>query len=378
MLRGKIENFIFLAMLHKISLKVLIGTAAFLFAVLLGTGLVIGKKNTKQEPSSLEPKQEASKSEALFLNENLKKALNVHNEITLPSSKTDTGTASEIWLVPNGISIPNYMLRASREIERHNGKIHWMREIKNGRALIKYEGEQGVYPLLEIRVIDTLWQPNSSKLAVVLAAKEQNKILRNKPEILEKLGYAYNLLIPSSRPELLEAGKKANANIIPWIPMESRIEMVYLAEKKNQIPIGITNEKELAKKLYEQLRKFDHANGFAAFYGEDFLIHPASVGVLEKVLREKNLWFWDLSKNGTASLLSPEECVKKDIRCRRNNLDIYEEFNEQVNKALRMARKNGKAILLFELTEKNIDLLEKLPDMAEKQGTGLVHAGEVF
>jgi len=375
MLRGKIENFVFLAMLHKIPLKVLIGTAVFLFAVLLGTGLVIGKKNAKQESKSLEPKQEA---EALFLNENLKKTLNVHKEITLPHSKTDTNVASEIWLVPNGISIPNYMLRTSREIERHNGKIHWMREIKNGRALIKYEGEQGVYPLLEIRIIETLWQPNSSKLAVVLAAKEQNKVLRNKPEILEKLSYTYNLLIPSSRPELLEVGKKANANIIPWVPMESRTEMVYAAEKKNQIPIGITNEKELTKKIYEQLKKFDNANGFAAFYGEDFLIHPASVEVLEKVLREKNLWFWDLSKNGTASLLSPEECVKKDIRCRRNNLDLYEEFNKQVNEALRIARRNGKAILLFELTEKNIELLESLPDMAEKQGTSLVHAGEVF
>ena len=362
-------------MLHKIPLKVLIGTAVFLFAVLLGTGLVIGKKNAKQESKSLEPKQEA---EALFLNENLKKTLNVHKEITLPHSKTDTNVASEIWLVPNGISIPNYMLRTSREIERHNGKIHWMREIKNGRALIKYEGEQGVYPLLEIRIIETLWQPNSSKLAVVLAAKEQNKVLRNKPEILEKLSYTYNLLIPSSRPELLEVGKKANANIIPWVPMESRTEMVYAAEKKNQIPIGITNEKELTKKIYEQLKKFDNANGFAAFYGEDFLIHPASVEVLEKVLREKNLWFWDLSKNGTASLLSPEECVKKDIRCRRNNLDLYEEFNKQVNEALRIARRNGKAILLFELTEKNIELLESLPDMAEKQGTSLVHAGEVF
>jgi len=378
MLRGKIENFIFLAMLHKIPLKVLIGAAVFLFVVLLGTGLAIGKKNAKQEPRGLEPKQEAGTSNALFLNENLKKTLNVHKEITFPSSKTDTNIASEIWLVPNGISIPNYMLRAFREIERHNGKVHWMREIKSGRALIKYESEQGVYPLLEIRVTETLWQPNSSKLAVVLAAKEQNKVLKNNPEILEKLGYTYNLLILSSRPEHLEVGKKANANIIPWVPMESRAEMVYLAEKKNQIPIGITNEKELTKKLYEQLKKFGKANGFAAFNGEDFLIHPASVEVLEKVLREKNLWFWDLSKSGTASLLSPEECVKKDIRCRRNNLDIYEEFNEQVNKALRTARKNGKAILLFELTEKNIELLKKLPDMAEAQGTGLVHAGEVF
>jgi len=361
-------------MLHKIPLKVLIGTAVFLFAVLLGTGLVIGKKDAKPE----QPKQEPNKSDALLLNENLKKTLNVHKEITLSNAKADTNIANEIWLVPNGISIPNYMLRASKEIERHGGKIHWMREIKNGRALLKYESELGVYPLLEIRVIESVWLPNSSKLAVVLAAKEQNKILRNKPEILEKLGYAYSLLIPSSRPELLEAGKKAKANIIPWIPMESRSEMVYSTEKRNQIPIGITSEKELAKKLDEQLKKFDNANGFAVLYGEDFLIHPASVEVLVKVLREKNLWFWDLTKSATASLLSPEECVKRDIKCRRNNLDIYEEFNEQVNKALRTARRNGKAILLFELTEKNIELLEKLPGMAEAQGTSLVHAGEVF
>ncbi len=376
MLRVKIENFISFAMLRKIPLKVLIGTAVFLFAVLLGTGLIIGKKNAK--PANSESEQVPDVSDPLFLNENLKKTLNVHKEIKLTNPKTDTNVANEIWLVPNGISIPNYMLRASREIERHNGTIHWMREIKNGRALLKYESDRGVYPLLEIRIIDSLWQPNSSKLAVVLAAKEQNKVLRNKPEILEKLNFTYNLLIPSSRPELLETGKKSSANIIPWIPMENRSEMIYNTEKKNQIPLGITSEKELAKRLNEQLKKFDNANGFAALYGEDFLIHPASVQVLEKVLREKNLWFWDLTKSGTASLLSPEECVKKDIRCRRNSLDIYEEFNEQVNKALRTARKNGKAILLFELTEKNIELLQKLPKMAEKQGTSLVYAEEVF
>jgi len=363
-------------MFHKISLKILIGTAVFLLAVLIGTGLSAGlsKKSGKQEPA-----QEASISDALLLNKNLKSVLNVHREITPRYSKTDTNAVGEIWLVPNGMSIPNYMLRASREIERCKGKIHWMREIRNGRALLKYEGAQGIYPLTEIRIIDTLWLPNSSKLAVVLAVKEQNKILKNIPEILEKLDFNYNLLIPSSRPELLEAGKKSNANIIPWIPMESRSEIIYNAEKENLIPLGIANEKELAKKLDKQLKKFDNASGFAAFHGEDFLIHHASVELLERVLREKNLWFWDLTKSGTASLLSPNECVKKDLRCRKNNnLDIYEEFNEQVNKALKTARRDGRAILLFELTEKNIELLEKLPDIAKKQGTNLVNAEEVF
>jgi polysaccharide deacetylase 2 family uncharacterized protein YibQ len=368
-------------MLHKIQFKVLIGVAVFLFAVLLGTSLSIGfgKKNEKQEMASQEPVQKAKASDALLLNKNLKNALNVHKEITLRYSKTDTNAASEIWYVPNGMSIPNYMLRASMEIERHNGKIHWIREIRNGyAALLKYEGEQGIYPLTEIRIMDSLWLPNSSKLAVVLAAKEQNRILRNKPEMLEKLDFTYNLLIPSSRQELLEAGKKLNANIILWIPMESRNEMVYSTEKDVQIPLGITNEKELAERLDKHLKKIDKASGFAAFYGEDFLAHHASVEVLAKVLRDKNLWFWDLTKSGTAGLLSPDECVKKDLKCRKNNLDIFEEFDEQVNKALKAARRNGRAILLFELTEKNIELLAKLPARAERQGTSLVHAEEVF
>jgi hypothetical protein len=153
-------------MLHNIPLKFLIGMAVFLIAVLLGIGLGMGfgKKSKPQEPVL-----EASISDALLLNKNLKNVLNVHKEITPKIPKTDTNAVGEIWLVPNGMSIPNYMLRAYKEIERCKGKIHLMKEIRNGRAaLLKYEGEQGIYPLTEIRIIDSLWQPNSSKLAVVL------------------------------------------------------------------------------------------------------------------------------------------------------------------------------------------------------------------
>jgi polysaccharide deacetylase 2 family uncharacterized protein YibQ len=249
-----------------------------------------------------------------------------------------------------------------------------MRQISSGRGQFKYEGERGIYPITEIRVIDTLWLPNSSKLAVVLAAKEQNALLKNKPELLEKLAFNYSLLIPSSRSELLAAGKKTNASIIPWVPMESK-EMVYANEKKNQISIGIVSEKELARALDASLKKFDNAKGFAALYGEDFLAHSASMEKLGKILQSKNLWFWDLSKRGSATL-SLSECKKRDIKCRKDNLDA--ESEELIKTALRTARINGSAILLFELSEKSIGLLKDLPSMAKKQGTRLVFAEEVF
>jgi len=360
-------------MLQKIPLKILIGGVVFLFLVLICIGLLQGKNDNKQEDASQkEFKQEASISDVLLLNKNLKSLLNVHKEITL-KPKNDTLAAAEIWLVPNGMSIPNYMLRASREIERCRGKVHWMREIKYNRALLKYEGEQGVYPLTEIRIIDSLWLPNSSKLAVVLAVREKNQLLKNKPELLEKLDFTYNLLIPSSRPELLEIGKKLNANIIPWIPMESN-ENIFSQEKNSQIKIGIT-EKELTSKLDETLKKFNNASGFAAFNGEDFLTHGASVENFGNVLRDKKLWFWDLTKKTSASL-SQNECTRKNIRFRRNYLEAASEA--QVTNALETARKNGRAILLFELTEKSIELLKNLPKLAEKQGTRLTLAEEVF
>jgi polysaccharide deacetylase 2 family uncharacterized protein YibQ len=361
-------------MLFKIPLKILIGIAVFLFLVLICIGLGLGKNSKKQEEASQrESAHEASISDALLLNKNLKSILNVHKEITPRLSKTDTLSAAEIWLVPNGMSIPNYMLRASREIERCKGKVHWMKEIKYNRALLKYEGEQGIYPLTEIRIIDSLWLLNSSKLAVVLAAREQNKLLKNKPELLEKLNFTYNLLIPSSRPELLEIGKRTNANVIPWIPMESS-KNIYTPEKNNQIKIGIT-EKELAWKLDEALKKFDNASGFAAFNGEDFLTHGASVEHFGNVLRDKKLWFWDLTQRTSASL-SHNECTRKNIRFRKDYLDA--ESEAKVTNALETARKNGRAILLFELTEKSIELLKNLPETAEKQGTKLVLAEEVF
>jgi polysaccharide deacetylase 2 family uncharacterized protein YibQ len=250
-----------------------------------------------------------------------------------------------------------------------------MREIRGGKAaLLKYEGEQGVYPLAEIRVIDTLWLPNSSKLAVVLAAREQNTLLKNKPELLEKLNFNYSLLIPSSRQSLLDVGKKINADIIPWIPMESR-DLLYEAEKKEQIPIGIAGERELERRLDAALKKYGSANGFAAFYGEDFLAHSASMEKLSKVLLAKNLWFWDLSKRGSATL-SLGECKKMGLKCHKSHLDA--ESDEQIRRALRTARINGSAILLFELSEKSIELLKKLPELAEKQGTSLTFANEVF
>jgi len=360
-------------MLQKIPLKILIGGAVFLFLVLICIGLLQGKNDSKQEDANQkEFKQEASISDVLLLNKNLKSILNVHKEITL-KPKNDTLAAAEIWFVPNGMSIPNYMLRASREIERCKGKVHWMREIKYNRALLKYEGEQGIYPLTEIRIIDSLWLPNSSKLAVVLAVREKNQLLKNKPELLEKLDFTYNLLIPSSRPELLEIGKKLNANIIPWIPMESN-ENIFSQEKNSQIKIGIT-EKELTSKLDETLKKFNNASGFAAFNGEDFLTHGASVENFGNVLRDKKLWFWDLTKKTSASL-SQNECTRKNIRFRRNYLEAASEA--QVTNALETARKNGRAILLFELTEKSIELLKNLPKLAEKQGTRLTFAEEVF
>jgi polysaccharide deacetylase 2 family uncharacterized protein YibQ len=360
-------------MSHKVLLKVCIGAATFLLILIVVC--IIGIYSKKQKIAT-EPVQEASISDAVLLDMNLQNLLKVHNVTTLKNSTTDTISASKIWFVPNGISIPNYMLRAAREIERCKGKIHWMREIRNGTAaILKYEGEQGVYPLTEIRIIDSLMPPNSSKLAVILAVKEQNRILKNNPNLLEKLNFNYNLLILSSRPEFLQAAKKTSANIIPWIPMESH-EIIYDMEKKNLIPLGIINQKELSEKLDEQLRKFNNVNGFAAFYGEDFLIHPASVDVFINVLLSKNLWFLDLTKKGTASLLSPSECLKKNIRCQKDVL--LAESETQITNALKEARIKGKAILLFELTEKSINLLENLPAKAEKQGTGLVNAEEVF
>ncbi len=359
-------------MLFKIPLKILIGGVIFLSLVLICISLGQTKDSPKQEETNQEFEQEASISDVLLLNKNLKSILNVHKEITL-KQKNDTTAATEIWLVPNGVSIPNYMLRAFKEIKRCRGKVHWMREIKYNRALLKYEGEQGMYPLTEIRVIDSLWQPNSSKLAVVLAAREQNKLLKNKPELLEKLNFTYSLLIPSSRPELLEIGKKLNANIIPWIPMESS-HTTYSQEKNNQIKIGIT-EKELAWKLSETLKQFNNASGFAAFNGEDFLTHSASVDRFGNVLLEKKLWFWDLTKRNSASL-SQNECAKKNIRFRKDYLDA--ETEAQVTSALETARKSGRAVLLFELTEKSINLLKNLPELAEKQGTKLTFADEVF
>ncbi|MCL2101569.1 MAG: divergent polysaccharide deacetylase family protein [Fibromonadales bacterium] len=369
-------------MLQKIPLKFLVGAAIFLFAVLFV--LIIANNAKKTESVKLEQKaaQEASVSEALLLDKNLQNALNVHRVISLKRQRADTARADtlsvgEIWLVPNGMSIPNYMLRASKEIERCRGKVNWMREIRNGKAaLLKYEGEQGSYPLTEVRIVDTLWRPNSSKLAVVLAVREQNRVLRNNPEILRKLDFAYNLLIPSSRPELLGAGKKTNAHIIPWVPMESRARMIYDIERKSQIPIGVTSEKELIARLDGHFRRFDNVSGFAALHGEDFLIHQASVDLLENVLASKKMWFWDLTARGTASLLPPSECAKKGIRCRKNLLEA--ESESQVKKALEQARQNGKAILLFELTERSINLLENLQSISEKQGTNLVYAGEVF
>ncbi|MCL2283296.1 MAG: divergent polysaccharide deacetylase family protein [Fibromonadales bacterium] len=350
-------------MFQRIQLKVLVIAAVILVAVLIMLNF-----RTKPAPSE-EPTPEANSCDVLLLNENLKKAINVRKEI-----KHRTSMADEIWLVPNGMSIPNYMLRASKEIERCSGRVLEMRELKNSHALLKYESEQGTYPSIEIRVIDSLWLPNSSKLAVVLAVRELNKTLKNNPEILEKLDFAYNLLIPSSRPELLDAGKKTNANIIPWIPMESS-EMIYDTEKKSQISLGITTEKELAEKLDSHLKKFGGASGFAAFYGEDFLVHSASVEILGNVLRSKNLWFLDLTKKGTASL-SQIECAKKDLKCNRDLL--VAESETLINNALKAARTKGKAILLFEFTEKSIGLLENLPKLAEKQGTSLVFAEEVF
>ncbi len=359
-------------MLFKIPLKILIGGVVFLSLVLICISLERGKNNKGQEESSQETAQEASISDILLLNKNLKNILNVHKEISL-KQKNDTAAATEIWLVPNGMSIPNYMLRASKEIERCKGKVHWMREIKYNRALLKYEGEQGVYPLTEIRVVDSLWLPNSSKLAVVLAVMPTDKLLRNKPELLEKLNFTYNLLIPSSRPELLEIGKKLNAKIIPWIPMESSV-FSFSTEKNNQIKIGIT-EKELTWKLDETLKQFNNAKGFASFNGEDFLTHGASVENFGNVLRDKKLWFWDLTKRNSASL-SQSECSKKNIRFRKDYLDVATEA--QVTSALETARKSGRAVLLFELTEKSIGLLKNLPELAEKQGTRLTLADEVF
>jgi polysaccharide deacetylase 2 family uncharacterized protein YibQ len=361
-------------MLFKIPLKILIGVAIFLLLVLIYIYFGFGKNSEKQEIARYEkPAQEVSISDMLLLNKNLKSILNVHKEVTLKHSKNDTLSASEIWLVPNGMSIPNYMLRVSREIKRCGGKIHWMKEIKNNRALFKYEGEQGVYPLTEIRIIDSLWLPNSSKLAVVFAVREHNKLLKSKPELLENLNFTYNLLIPSSRPELLEIGKKLNTSIIPWIPMESS-KNIYTPEKNNQIKIGIT-ERELTLKLDEALKKYNNASGFAAFNGEDFLTHGASVEHFGNVMQAKKLWFWDLTQRTSASL-SHNECTKKNIRFRKDYLEAESEV--QVTKALEAARKNGHAILLFELTEKSIGLLKNLPEIAEKQGTKLTFADEVF
>ncbi|GHV15920.1 hypothetical protein AGMMS49938_15230 [Fibrobacterales bacterium] len=299
-------------------------------------------------------------SDSLLLEEALKRELGVEKVWELKSSVSDSAKPKAVWLVRNGMSIPNYMLRAKIEIERRGGQVLWMRANGERSALLKYMGIQGVYPIVEIRIDDNLWLANSSKLAVIFFVYENDKILQGKSELLKKLNFQYNLLVNASDKKNISAGEKLNVNVLPYIYM-------------NRVSKSIKNEDKLDERINELLADggIKEVHGFAAYNGVDYLNHQASVERLTNVLKKRDWWFMDLSEQKT---VAQDNCDKKNLECYRRRLE--KESEGLLNSALRQAKKSGSALLLLPLRESSIELVGDLTVQAKKQGTEIIEMTE--
>lgn len=289
-----------------------------------------------------------------------------------------------LWIMANGENMVVYLLRLKKMTEDYNGKIIKIDDLfYSDPAIIESANvdlldENGDSLKLELQVSSSDFRPGSSTFTIAFQIKELS------PELivaLNDLDYAYDLLVQPfglSEKEYLNLSDLKNDELVLWIAMESDS-----LNEHHRILKPLRNyrsEKEIQEIINEAKLKIPNARGMATRYGDKAVEQKSLVEIILNSAKGNDLWFWDLTNNQGSKVASI--CAKLNMNCKAD--ETYDpntqSFSDNINKALKNAKKKGYAITVIPLYEiaEPIKFLKKLKDMdlpqkTKQQGTTIVN-----
>ncbi len=277
----------------------------------------------------------------------------------------------DIWMLGNGISIPNYMLRAQRFILSRGGHVVSMEELhaKMPSAMLTYSDSSGNKRTVELRVGESFLD-SASRIAVAFMV---DTLTPSSLAALSQLDFTITLLVTpfdSSKALFAMLDQLPRKELVAWIPMEAQ-GLLSARLGANSIQIH-HSESEIAGTIDEAFRRMPEAAGVATRYGQRAVEHAPLLEAVLKPLAKRKAWFWDLSGNRFSRTL--EACESIGMPCKRsspfnpdnNTLDNY------VTQGLNLARKSGKAAIALPLNQQALDLMKDFKTQATAQGTEIV------
>ncbi|MBP5247459.1 MAG: divergent polysaccharide deacetylase family protein [Fibrobacter sp.] len=283
----------------------------------------------------------------------------------------------EIWKVGRGVSYPNYLLRAQKHLDKFGGKVLSMEEIESRTGTVvdfDFVAPFGDTFYVELQVADSFYN-NTSRLAVAFYASKE---LAGFSSELNGLNYPYSLLITPSELPVIKSGLKnlKNYESVIWLPMEDKKlrskdfskSMVFIHQSKTEIQDLVS----------DALKKFPNAQGIATRFGSRAVEQQALLHAMFKPLKDKDLWFMDLTNNRYSR--TEDVCDEIHLNCR-----IESPFDPSrmthanyVSKVLKSARRSGKAILILPLSDASFKAIENLEADAAAQGSEFVSLSNIF
>lgn len=351
-----------------IVLAVLIGGFVYLLPRISELPLFNGIKNSK--PTTDSTTVQASIQDSLPFEERMQLAL---DPLEVSYSKRKK---RHIWTMGGGETVITYLLQMQRFVKKAHGKILYMEELYNNNevfqaARVDLLKDNGDTLNLEIQVSRNEYKLGASLLAVAF------EVTQLSPELitaLNKLGYAYDLLIPPfglSDDEYRFLDKVNNRNITLWLTLES----TKLNKAHNKLrPLRIHHtEEQIEAVIGDACTKFPEARGVVSRYGEQAVEHRQLLQAILKPAKGHHLWFMDISANKRS--IVPQVCKELGMTCKdavaynpeNSSLDDYTKAK------IREAKRNGLAVMILPLNASNINKLSDLQEKVKSQGTTLIN-----
>jgi len=283
----------------------------------------------------------------------------------------------DVWMLGNGISIPNYMLRAQRYILENKGQVIRMDELhgKMPSGMLTCADSSGNAFTVELRVGESFLD-SASRIGVAFTIDSLTIPMLNS---LNNLDFTITLLVTpfdSSKALFAMLDQLKRKELVAWIPMESyNLLNTKLGSRSIQIH---HSESDIESTIEEAFRRMPEATGVATRLGQRAVEHKPLLDALLKPLAKRKAWFWDLTANRFSR--TQEACEEIGISCRRStpyNPDITTP-ELYIAQALNLARKSGKAALALPLTEQTLDAMAHFKENAAAQGTEIVNMSAII
>lgn len=312
--------------------------------------------------------------DSISFEDGLKSALPVLKTI---KSRTRTPKRPEVWVVGNGISMPNYMLRAQQYIHSQNGAVIRMEEI-HGRlpaALLSCIDSSGNPLQVEVRIGDS-YLDSASRIGVAFMIEELTPATLL---ALTRLEFPLTLLVPpfdTSKSLFAMIDQIPNKEWVAWIPMEGRTLLDrHLGAHSIQIH---HSESDIESTIADAFRRLPEAAGVATRHGQRAVEHkPLLLATLKPIAKRKK-WFWDLTGNRFSH--TNAACAELGAQCKvsapyqphRTTLESY------IQRGLYLARKSGVAAIVLPLNDESLDAMFRFKESASAQGTEIVKMSTII